>query len=756
MKKIYAILPCYNEEENIGKLIEEWNEQRALLEKKQYELNIVAIDDYSTDNTKSVILEKKKIYKNVEIIEHTENKGLRGGLNSALHYFNQYGQKDDLLVLMDGDNTHNPKYIHSMLKLILEGKDCVIASRYQKGSNIVGLAKNRELMSDFAKLYYTTILNIPNVKDYTCGYRIYTYNIITKLLKKFGEEPIKEKSFACMMELLYKVYMVGAKFEEVGFELRYDNKCGKSKMNVFKTVRRSLITAIKLKISSHKTSLLCMIFLILFSIFLSLGTNFSPMNKNVLNHDSGIFSYVAFAMQKGRILYRDVWENKGPLLYFIYYFGFWINQKFGVYALELISIFISVLFSFKIIMEMTQKKWYAIIGVLYTFSVWEVTFEGGTFSESFALPILMIGVYAFIKQLKNNFKVQNKEIIFWGILSSLIALLRLNMLSIFLAFFIVIGVCFLWNRRWKEIFRWLGLGLVGFIITLLPFLLYFIYHHALSDCLNTAYFGILSGFNSGTLQEKLVVLWNMINAFNVSGTSILGLSFIITFFILLFTKTFNNKEYKIYGITVILAIIINLYANAIAGAYQMHYFLTFIPILPMILAFYFQLYDTIKLNYLIKVIIICLIVILVSLDGYENYLNFCEVRYNQISKDSPYKTISSYILNETKENDLVQMIGGRMEAVSANYRTKRLSASKYSYLPLWPSFTKERKTFMVNECVNEIYEQKPQLIFICQYNNNANEFYELIEEEKIWDEFLINNYIKDEKSIAYYVIYKRK
>ena len=59
MKTIYAILPCYNEEENIGKLIESWNKQTEKLKKHQYNLKIIAIDDCSTDKTKNKILEKK-------------------------------------------------------------------------------------------------------------------------------------------------------------------------------------------------------------------------------------------------------------------------------------------------------------------------------------------------------------------------------------------------------------------------------------------------------------------------------------------------------------------------------------------------------------------------------------------------------------------------------------------------------------------------------------------------------------------------
>ncbi len=50
-----------------------------------------------------------------------------------------------------------------------------------------------------------------------------------------------------MMELLYKTYMTGAKYGEVGFELRYDQKKGQSKMNVRKTMMKSLSMAWKLK-----------------------------------------------------------------------------------------------------------------------------------------------------------------------------------------------------------------------------------------------------------------------------------------------------------------------------------------------------------------------------------------------------------------------------------------------------------------------------------------------------------------------------
>lgn len=248
--KMFAILPCYNEELNIGELIDNWALQKEELLQNGYELNIVGIDDCSTDNTKRVIESKSNQYENVTLVAHPVNKGLCGGLNTAIGYFLNNACENDLMVLMDGDNTHNPKYIHEMVKkLNTKKKDCIIASRYCENSGIVGVAGHREFMSDMAKIYYSFILRVPDVKDYTCGYRVYKYSIIEKLVAKYGNDPIKEKSFACMMELLYKLYTVGATFGEVGFELRYDNKQGESKMRVIKTMQKSLSTAIKLRLN---------------------------------------------------------------------------------------------------------------------------------------------------------------------------------------------------------------------------------------------------------------------------------------------------------------------------------------------------------------------------------------------------------------------------------------------------------------------------------------------------------------------------
>ncbi|MBS6396202.1 MAG: glycosyltransferase [Clostridiales bacterium] len=248
MNKLYAYLPCYNESGNIQALIEGWLNEKETLLNKGFDLEIIPIDDKSTDNTLQIIQSMEKTYDTVRVIAHKTNQNLGGALFTAIRDFLHNAESDDLMCFMDGDNTHKPQFVHSMISKSKEGAECVIASRYQPGATINGVPSNRLLLSDGAKLYYSMILRVPDVKDYTCGYRLYTYSILRRAYGKYKENLVTMHSFSCMMELLYKLHKSGCKFAEVPFTLYYDNKVGASKMRILRTVKDSLFVALDLRL----------------------------------------------------------------------------------------------------------------------------------------------------------------------------------------------------------------------------------------------------------------------------------------------------------------------------------------------------------------------------------------------------------------------------------------------------------------------------------------------------------------------------
>ena len=253
MHKLFAMLPCYNEEKDIEPLVHKWMELDDEFSQQGYALLVYCINDCSTDSTKDVILKLTQTYpERVRLVNHEVNRGLGGALMTALRVFLEQGSDKDICVLMDGDNTHDPVYTLSMLPKLESGADCVIASRYCGESKTKGVSAFRLFLSWGARAYYSLLLHVKNVKDYTCGYRAYTFGIIEKARARFGEDLVERRSFACMMELLYKLSLCGARFEEVPFELRYDHKAGESKMRILKTVRESLITAAHLRFRTKK------------------------------------------------------------------------------------------------------------------------------------------------------------------------------------------------------------------------------------------------------------------------------------------------------------------------------------------------------------------------------------------------------------------------------------------------------------------------------------------------------------------------
>ena len=238
-KKPYIVmaLPCYNEAKNIGALLEQYIRLNEVYG-NQFHTKVIVINDTSTDNTREVA-ESYLNKMDLKIINHDTNGGLTGGINTAINEFAKYLHYDNqpiAFALMDGDNSHSPFVIPQMVNKILQDYDVVIASRYQLGSRIEGVAYYRQVLSLGLGMLFKLLRNIPGVRDYSCGYRLYSPKIVKRLKDRYGDTIVLEKSFASMVEILVKCHLQKALCAEVPFFLRYDKKLGESKMPFKKTI----------------------------------------------------------------------------------------------------------------------------------------------------------------------------------------------------------------------------------------------------------------------------------------------------------------------------------------------------------------------------------------------------------------------------------------------------------------------------------------------------------------------------------------
>ncbi len=234
--RLWVVLPAYNEEGSIGQLLD------ALLRElgADYpDFTILVVNDGSTDGTAALVREYEGGGRGT-LIDQPENRGLAETLRTGLLAAVRQARPDDVVIVMDADNTHPAGLVFRMARLIREGNDVVIASRYREGSHIRGLTLYRRALSNGASWLFRAVFPTPGVRDYTSGYRAYRAGMLMQLVARHGREFISARGFSCMVDILLRLREQGAIFCEVPLVLRYDRKEGPSKMRVLRTIRETL------------------------------------------------------------------------------------------------------------------------------------------------------------------------------------------------------------------------------------------------------------------------------------------------------------------------------------------------------------------------------------------------------------------------------------------------------------------------------------------------------------------------------------
>ncbi len=231
---IYIVLPAYNEEKDLGTLLE--RVQNAM-ESQGLAYRVLVVNDGSQDGTLALAAEHAQKMP-LEILDHGVNKGLGQALLTGLRRGDELARAEDIIVTMDADNTHDPALIGQMAAKIAQGNDVVIASRYEKGGQEIGLSYVRHILSGGASFLLRLFFPIAGARDYTCGYRAYRGEMLRRGFASYGDRLVEERGFTCMAEVLIKMKKLGAKVGEVPLVLRYDFKSGPSKMKFVRTIVR--------------------------------------------------------------------------------------------------------------------------------------------------------------------------------------------------------------------------------------------------------------------------------------------------------------------------------------------------------------------------------------------------------------------------------------------------------------------------------------------------------------------------------------
>lgn len=230
---IYFLAPFYNEEEFLTKFLSDLTKSASEVAKNKY--TIILVDDGSRDKSLQIAESFKKKFP-LTIISYKPNKGVDNAFKLGFEKIFKTTKEDDLIVTLESDNTSDFGILHKMIEKSRNGADIVLASCYAKGGGIYGTGAFRQVASRMANLILYLIFPIKGVKTYSSFYRVYKAESLKKIWKAYGNNLIEQKGFACMVEILIKCSKLPVKIEEVPMILRWENRRGKSKMKIDKTV----------------------------------------------------------------------------------------------------------------------------------------------------------------------------------------------------------------------------------------------------------------------------------------------------------------------------------------------------------------------------------------------------------------------------------------------------------------------------------------------------------------------------------------
>ena len=236
VNQIAIIIPTYNEEKNIEKLIK----------KIRYSIGnvlIVVVDDSNNDKILNII-KKKKL--NITYF----NRGKKLGRGSAVIFglkkiLNK--KKIKAFIEMDADFSHDPSELKRNIKYFFDGSlDLLIGSRYLKESKIINWGLSRRIFSYLANFSARNLLQIP-IQDFTNGYRIYSRRSVKKIVKNCGKIG---DGFIILSEILVELYLNNYKIDEI--HSKFVNRTrGESSVNL-KLILEAFFGLIKIYIKKRK------------------------------------------------------------------------------------------------------------------------------------------------------------------------------------------------------------------------------------------------------------------------------------------------------------------------------------------------------------------------------------------------------------------------------------------------------------------------------------------------------------------------
>lgn len=429
----------------------------------------------------------------------------------------------------------------------------------------------------------------------------------------------------------------------------------------------------------------------------------SPLNMPFATRDSGVFLYIGWRILNGDVPYRDVWDHKPPIIFYINALGLFIsdNSRWGVWLIEFIAVLAAAFIGFRLIKKVFGTGPAIMSSFLWLFSL-VFMIEGGNFTTEYTLPLQFTCLWLVCDV--NEGKIPYLHWFLLGVINAIAFFTKQTTVGIGVAILLYFAFQRVKSGQFK---RWFGEFLVilgGGLLVCVGVTAFFYIQGSLGQFWSAAFeynFAYISS-SIGDFSARLNIIlgWVFLTRTGLFQFALVG--YIIGF--IFYKKYITNPWFPLLSIGLI-DLPIELAMVGASGRVYPHYYMTLLPSLSLFAGFaVWGLLSQLSILKIPRVVIpatlssVVMIIILSSFGAYREQVD----AFTRIGN----KAVIDYISAFTSPNDSVLLWGAE---ASVNYFSHRRSPSRFVYqYPLYNRRYVDEQ--MIEEFLGEVIRNRPQLI----------------------------------------------
>lgn len=393
--------------------------------------------------------------------------------------------------------------------------------------------------------------------------------------------------------------------------------------------------------------------------FISESSPFFYINNWV---DAQAYFTVGKSVWHGLWPYKDLFEQKGPLLYWLHTLASGISYQnfFGVYLLEILAMTATLYLAQRILALYSSEKWALIFSWLLPLALVQMPyFREGDSAEEFTFPLVMGLLWLIFKWEKTKELPTNKQLFIQGILLSCAFWIKYTLLGPWIGFFLVFGIYLIFKKAWQDLFRAIGITLLSIVVTSLIIVSPLMLSHSFTAMINVYFKFNLTSYSTIPGLNHYLFPWIALG--NVFSNQLIFTFFGILGFIFFF-GIIKKFPYWPAKMALLMAFLMTVFLTYYGGHAYDYYHLALRPFAIIGLVVMSTLVSSVK----VKTLFVWVSLIIAScLIGFVNQ----NWRYNRFNENNPEASIGPNIDRRPAQIIFGEYLKRRPKATLLNYAT---------------------------------------------------------------------------------------